>query len=217
MRQPFPGPGLGVRIIGEVTRERVEIVRKADFIFISMIKEAGLYNEVRKSCPSSLYESLTEARSPKPMLGSIPTEVCFLSKRIQNHVFVLLTCSIAVGVQGDARVYGYICVLRAVTSLDMMSAEPYEFSWSLLKAISRRIVNEVDGIARVVYDTTSKPPGKIPILISSWKLLPYGTNPHRHDRIGVINFTSILYKIDIAPVFLVLICFMLDSYFKHRT
>jgi len=65
-----------------------------------------------------------------------------------------------VGVQGDSRVYGYICVLRAVTSLDMMSAEPYEFSWSLLKAISRRIINEVDGIARVVYDTTSKPPGK---------------------------------------------------------
>ena len=62
--------------------------------------------------------------------------------------------------QGDARVYGYICILRAVTSLDMMSAEPYEFKWSLLKAISRRIVNEVDGIARVVYDTTSKPPGE---------------------------------------------------------
>lgn len=66
----------------------------------------------------------------------------------------------AVGVQGDARVYGYICILRAVTSLDMMSAEPYEFKWSLIKAISRRIVNEVDGIARVVYDTTSKPPGE---------------------------------------------------------
>lgn len=62
--------------------------------------------------------------------------------------------------QGDSRVYGYICVLRAVVSLDMMSAEPYEFSWSLLKAISRRIINEVDGVARVVYDTTSKPPGK---------------------------------------------------------
>lgn len=72
-------------------------------------------------------------------------------------------CRSAVGVQGDARVYGYICILRAVTSLDMMSAEPYEFKWSLLKAISRRIVNEVDGIARVVYDTTSKPPGEIPL------------------------------------------------------
>ena len=76
-------------------------------------------------------------------------------------------CAVAVGVQGDSRVYGYICILRAVTSLDMMSAEPYEFSWSLLKAITRRIINEVDGIARVVYDTTSKPPGKTAPLLSS--------------------------------------------------
>lgn len=69
--------------------------------------------------------------------------------------------TIAVGVQGDSRVYGYICVLRAVVSEDLMSAEPYEFPWPLLKAITRRIVNEVQGIARVVYDTTSKPPGTV--------------------------------------------------------
>jgi len=62
---------------------------------------------------------------------------------------------------GDSRAYGYICVLRAVVSQDMMSAEVYEFPWSWLKAVSRRIVNEVDGITRVVYDTTSKPPGTI--------------------------------------------------------
>ncbi|UKZ73974.1 GMP synthase (glutamine-hydrolyzing) [Trichoderma virens FT-333] len=123
-RHPFPGPGLGIRIIGEVTPERVEIVRKADHIFISMIREAGIYDEV-------------------------------------TQAYAALDTNRAVGVQGDARVYGYICVLRAVTSLDMMSAEPYEFKWSLLRAISRRIVNEVDGIARVVYDTTSKPPGTI--------------------------------------------------------
>ncbi|KAH7265337.1 class I glutamine amidotransferase-like protein [Fusarium redolens] len=123
-RHPFPGPGLGIRIIGEVTRERVEIVRQADHIFISMIREAGIYDEV-------------------------------------TQAYAALDTNRAVGVQGDARAYGYICVLRAVTSLDMMSAEPYEFEWSLLKAISRRIVNEVDGIARVVYDTTSKPPGTI--------------------------------------------------------
>ncbi|RGP75838.1 gmp synthase [Fusarium longipes] len=123
-RHPFPGPGLGIRIIGEVTPERVEIVRKADHIFISMIREAGIYDEV-------------------------------------TQAYAALDTNRAVGVQGDARVYGYICILRAVTSLDMMSAEPYEFKWSLLKAISRRIVNEVDGIARVVYDTTSKPPGTI--------------------------------------------------------
>jgi GMP synthase (glutamine-hydrolysing) len=123
-RHPFPGPGLGIRILGEVTRERVAIVRQADHIFISMIREAGIYDEV-------------------------------------TQAYAALDTNRAVGVQGDARVYGYICVLRAVTSLDMMSAEPYEFKWSLLKAISRRIVNEVDGIARVVYDTTAKPPGTI--------------------------------------------------------
>ncbi|KAG9499816.1 GMP synthase (glutamine-hydrolyzing) [Fusarium musae] len=131
-RHPFPGPGLGIRIIGEVTRERVEIVRKADHIFISMIREAGIYDEVRRDHLSSV-----------------------------TQAYAALDTNRAVGVQGDARAYGYICVLRAVTSLDMMSAEPYEFEWSLLKAISRRIVNEVDGIARVVYDTTSKPPGTI--------------------------------------------------------
>ncbi|ODA84223.1 hypothetical protein RJ55_02741 [Drechmeria coniospora] len=123
-RHPFPGPGLGIRIIGEVTRERVEIVRQADDIFISMIREAGIYDEV-------------------------------------TQAYAALDSSKAVGVQGDARVYGYICILRAVTSVDMMSAEPYEFTWSFLRAVSRRIVNEVDGIARVVYDTTSKPPGTI--------------------------------------------------------
>ncbi|KAL2209168.1 GMP synthase [Sarocladium strictum] len=123
-RHPFPGPGLGIRILGEVTRERVAIVRQADHIFISMIREAGIYDEV-------------------------------------TQAYAALDTNRAVGVQGDARVYGYICVLRAVTSLDMMSAEPYELKWSLLKAISRRIVNEVDGIARVVYDTTAKPPGTI--------------------------------------------------------
>ncbi|KAI1323761.1 class I glutamine amidotransferase-like protein [Xylariaceae sp. FL0255] len=128
-RHPFPGPGLGIRIIGEVTRERVEIVRHADHIFISMIREAGIYDEV-------------------------------------TQAYAALDTNRAVGVQGDARVYGYICVLRAVTSLDMMSAEPYEFKWSLLRAISRRIVNEVDGIARVVYDTTSKPPGESPCVYS---------------------------------------------------
>ncbi|KAH7171440.1 hypothetical protein EDB81DRAFT_877435 [Dactylonectria macrodidyma] len=124
MRHPFPGPGLGVRIIGEITPERVGIVRKADFIFISMIKEAGIYDKI-------------------------------------TQAYAALDTNRAVGVQGDPKVYGYICVLRAVTSLDMMSAEPYEFSWSLLKAISRRITNEVDGVARVVYDTTSKPPSTI--------------------------------------------------------
>jgi GMP synthase (glutamine-hydrolysing) len=145
-RHPFPGPGLGIRILGEVTRERVAIVRQADHIFISMIREAGIYDEVTQAY-AALDTNRGRSRSRLPQSSGLfrKADISF---------------SPAVGVQGDARVYGYICVLRAVTSLDMMSAEPYEFKWSLLKAISRRIVNEVDGIARVVYDTTAKPPGK---------------------------------------------------------
>ncbi|KAI1175106.1 GMP synthase [Nemania sp. FL0916] len=124
MRHPFPGPGIAIRILGEVTPERVEIVRKADHIFISMIKEAGIYDNM-----SQAYAALDTNR--------------------------------AVGVMGDGRVYGMICILRAVTSVDFMSAEPFEFPFQLLKNICRRIVNEVDGITRVVYDCTSKPPGTI--------------------------------------------------------
>ncbi|GKT54442.1 GMP synthase [Colletotrichum tofieldiae] len=106
MRHPFPGPGIAIRILGEVTPERVAIARAADNIFISMIKEAGIYD------------------------------------------------------QGDARVYGYIVILRAVQTADFMSCEPFEFDFNLLKKISTRIVNEVEGVSRVVYDITSKPPGE---------------------------------------------------------
>ncbi|KAI1637316.1 GMP synthase [Biscogniauxia mediterranea] len=124
MRHPFPGPGIAIRILGEVTPERVAIARAADHVFISEIKAAGVYDQM-----SQAYVAISQDR--------------------------------AVGVQGDARVYGYIAILRAVKTLDFMSAEPYEFDFGLLKKISTRIVNEVDGIARVTYDITSKPPGTI--------------------------------------------------------
>lgn len=122
MRHPFPGPGIAIRIIGDVTPERVEIVRKADHIFISMIKEAGIYNEIAQA-----YAGLDTNR--------------------------------AVGVMGDDRVYGYIVILRAVASVNFMTAEPYEFTFDFLKQAARRIVNEVVGVSRVTYDITSKPPG----------------------------------------------------------
>ncbi|KAG6029538.1 GMP synthase (glutamine-hydrolyzing) [Claviceps citrina] len=114
-RHPFPGPGIGVRVLGDLTAERVDIARKADHIFISMIKEAGIYNEM-------------------------------------SQAYAGLDTNKAVGVMGDTRVYGYIVILRAVTTSDFMSAEPYEFPFGLLKAIARRIVNEVDGVSRVTYD-----------------------------------------------------------------
>ncbi|CAI6099595.1 unnamed protein product [Clonostachys chloroleuca] len=124
MRHPFPGPGLAIRILGEVTPERVELSRRADHIFISEIRAAGIYDDI-----SQAYVAISQDR--------------------------------AVGVQGDARVYGFIAILRAVVTSDFMSATPYEFDWKLIKKISTRILNEVDGITRVTYDMTSKPPGTI--------------------------------------------------------
>ncbi|KAI0445095.1 GMP synthase [Xylaria telfairii] len=123
-RHPFPGPGIAIRILGDVTKERVDIARKADHIFITMIKEAGLYDQI-----SQAYAGLDTSRS--------------------------------VGVFGDQRVWGYIIILRAVRTKDFMSAEVFEFDHSFLANVSRAICNQVDGVSRVVYDLTSKPPGTI--------------------------------------------------------
>ncbi|KAK4161045.1 class I glutamine amidotransferase-like protein [Cladorrhinum sp. PSN259] len=124
MRHPFPGPGIAVRILGEVTEEKVNMARQADHIFISEIRRAGLYNQI-----SQAYAALDPSR--------------------------------AVGVMGDKRVYGYIIILRAVTTTDYMTAEAFNFPWEVLQRIMNRIVNEVHGVSRVVYDITSKPPGTI--------------------------------------------------------
>ncbi|KAK8114901.1 GMP synthase [Apiospora kogelbergensis] len=123
-RHPFPGPGIAIRILGDVTQERVEIARKADHIFISMIKEAGLYNKI-------------------------------------SQAFAGLDSNRSVGVFGDQRVWGYIIILRAVCTKDFMSAEIFKFDLEFLENVSRRICNEVEGVARVTYDLTSKPPGTI--------------------------------------------------------
>jgi GMP synthase (glutamine-hydrolysing) len=123
-RQPFPGPGLAVRILGEVTRERLELLRNADDIVVNEIKRAGLYTKIWQS-------------------------------------FAVLLPVMSVGVMGDARTYAYTCAIRAVHSEDGMTADIVELPWEVLKRISTRIVNEVKGINRVVYDTTSKPPGTI--------------------------------------------------------
>tara|TARA_B100000029_G_scaffold106994_1_gene97839 strand:+ start:2581 stop:4125 length:1545 start_codon:yes stop_codon:yes gene_type:complete len=123
-RHPFPGPGLAVRIPGEITKKKIKILQEADLIFIKELKE-------RK-----LYDSIWQAFS------------------------VLLPVK-TIGVMGDQRSYEYTCALRAVTSVDGMTAEPYYFNSKDLSQISTRIVNEVKGINRVVYDYTSKPPGTI--------------------------------------------------------
>jgi len=123
-RQPFPGPGLAVRILGEVTPERVELLQNADEIVIDEIKAAGLYNSIWQS-------------------------------------FAVLLPVMSVGVMGDQRTYAYTAAVRAVHSEDGMTADWVELPYEVLKRISVRIVNEVRGINRVVYDITSKPPGTI--------------------------------------------------------
>lgn len=124
-RQPFPGPGLAIRIIGEITPERLDILRKADFIVRDVIKKNGLYNEIWQS-------------------------------------FAVLPAAIrSVGVQGDERTYDYTVGIRAVTSSDGMTADYFRFPWEVLDEMSRRICNEVEGVNRVVYDVTSKPPSTI--------------------------------------------------------
>lgn len=123
-RQPFPGPGLAVRILGEVTAERVALLQQADDIVVTEIKAAGLYTKIWQS-------------------------------------FAVLLPVMSVGVMGDQRTYAYTCAIRAVHSEDGMTADVVELPWEVLKRVSTRIVNEVKGINRVVYDTTSKPPGTI--------------------------------------------------------
>jgi GMP synthase (glutamine-hydrolysing) len=123
-RQPFPGPGLAIRIIGEVTRERLEILRGADWIVMNEIKKAKLYRQMWQT-------------------------------------FAILTDVHSVGVMGDFRTYGYLVAVRAVTSLDAMTADWARLPYNLLATVSNRIVNEVPGVNRVVYDITSKPPSTI--------------------------------------------------------
>ena len=123
-RQPFPGPGLGIRVIGEVTKEKLDILREADYIFRDEIAKAGLQNTM-----SQYFAALTNMRS--------------------------------VGVMGDGRTYDYALALRSVSTSDFMTADWVRIPYEVLDKVSVRIVNEVRGINRILYDVTSKPPATI--------------------------------------------------------
>ncbi|MSQ11060.1 MAG: glutamine-hydrolyzing GMP synthase, partial [Dehalococcoidia bacterium] len=123
-RQPFPGPGLSIRVVGEVTRERLETLRSADWIVMDEIKAGNYYREVAQ-------------------------------------VFAVLPNVRSVGVQGDFRTYGETVAVRAITTDDFMTADWARLPYDMLAKISSRIMNEVPGVNRVVYDISSKPPGTI--------------------------------------------------------
>ena len=123
-RHPFPGPGLAIRCPGEITREKLDILREADAVYIDQIRKHGLYDEIWQA-------------------------------------FVAILPVRTVGVMGDGRTYDFACALRAVTSVDGMTADYYPFSHEFLGETATRIINEVEGINRVTYDITSKPPGTI--------------------------------------------------------
>ncbi|KAK9481192.1 class I glutamine amidotransferase-like protein [Lipomyces japonicus] len=123
-RHPFPGPGIAIRVLGEVTPSQVEIARKADYIFIEEIRKAGLYNQI-------------------------------------SQAFACLLPVKSVGVMGDQRTYEQVIALRAIETVDFMTADWFSFDAKFLKTVSSRIVNEVPGVARVVYDVTSKPPATV--------------------------------------------------------
>jgi GMP synthase (glutamine-hydrolysing) len=123
-RHPFPGPGLAIRCPGEITREKLAILRKADAVYLDQIRRHGLYDAIWQA-------------------------------------FAVLLPVRTVGVMGDGRTYDYVCALRAVTSVDGMTADFYPFEHAFLSETATRIINEVSGINRVTYDITSKPPGTI--------------------------------------------------------
>jgi GMP synthase (glutamine-hydrolysing) len=123
-RHPFPGPGLAIRVPGEITREKLDTLRQADAIYLDEIRKAGLYDQIWQA-------------------------------------FAVLLPVKTVGVMGDHRTYEYVCALRAVTSTDGMTADFFPFPMDFLGRTATRIINEVRGVNRVVYDVTSKPPGTI--------------------------------------------------------
>ncbi len=155
-RQPFPGPGLGIRIIGDVTAEKVRIVQDADAIYREEIdraveewkRENGAVGASELSADATPQERYDHARGGNPPW-------------MPDQYFAALSNMRSVGVMGDERTYDYAVVLRAVRTVDFMTAEAADIPFAVLQTVMSRIINEVRGVNRVIYDLTSKPPGTI--------------------------------------------------------
>ena len=156
-RQPFPGPGLGIRIIGEVSADKVRIVQDADFIYREEValaaeewkrKRAESGEGIALSDNATVQERFDYAYSNNPPW-------------MPDQYFAALTNMQSVGVMGDERTYDYAIALRAVKTIDFMTAEAAQIPFEVLQKIMSRIINEVRGVNRVMYDLTSKPPGTI--------------------------------------------------------
>ena len=124
LRHPFPGPGLAIRMPGEITQQKIKILKDADDIFIKALRDYDLYNKIWQA-----YAALLPVKT--------------------------------VGVMGDNRTYEYMCLLRAITSEDGMTADTFNFNKDFMQFVSNKIINNIKGINRVVYDITSKPPSTI--------------------------------------------------------
>ena len=165
-RQPFPGPGLGIRIIGEVTEEKVRIVQEADAIYREEVAKAA--EEWKRN---NLSDKFGESKEGLTVDQIFSREREFNPSWMPDQYFAALTNVRSVGVMGDERTYDYAVCLRAVRTVDFMTAEAAEIPFSVLQTVMSRIINEVRGVNRVFYDLTSKPPGTIELeqRVSSFK------------------------------------------------
>jgi GMP synthase (glutamine-hydrolysing) len=153
-RQPFPGPGLGIRIIGDVTAEKVKMVQDADAIYREEIDKAAEYWKKENGASATISTKGTPNERFKYAMEMNPPWM-------PSQYFAALTNMRSVGVMGDERTYDYAIALRAVQTIDFMTAEAAQIPWNVLQTVMSRIINEVRGVNRVLFDLTSKPPGTI--------------------------------------------------------
>ena len=152
-RQPFPGPGLGIRIVGDITAEKVTIVQDSDYIYREEVEKAA--NEYAFEAAQAAGVKIDRDHPDHALLRS------YWPDWMPDQYFAALTNMRSVGVMGDERTYDHAVALRAVKTIDFMTAESAQIPYEILMKVMNRIINEVRGVNRVLYDLTSKPPGTV--------------------------------------------------------